>query len=73
MTVFLADIDGVPVARNEIAGLTWFDPGERFKGTVAPAVAKHVVPRLQDHGLLESGTVRRSRLAPPHRPQDSAG
>ena len=52
MTVFLADIEGTPLARNEIAGLAWFDPAGRFRGTVAPAVEKHVVPQLQERGLL---------------------
>jgi len=52
MTVFLADIEGIPLARNEIAGLAWLNPAESFPGSVAPAVEKHVVPRLQERGLL---------------------
>jgi 8-oxo-dGTP diphosphatase len=52
MTVFLADIEGIPLARNEIAGLAWFVPGGRFRGTVEPAVEKQVVPQLQERGLL---------------------
>jgi 8-oxo-dGTP diphosphatase len=52
MTVFLADIEGTPVARNEIAHLAWFDPATSFPGRIAPAVEKHVVPRLQGRGLL---------------------
>jgi 8-oxo-dGTP pyrophosphatase MutT (NUDIX family) len=52
MTVFLAEIEGVPLARNEIADLAWFDPAATFQGRIAPAVEKHVVPRLQGQGLL---------------------
>lgn len=52
MTVFLADIEGVPLARNEIADLAWLDPAGTFRGTLAPAVERHVVPRLQAQGLL---------------------
>ena len=55
MTVFLADIEGVPLARNEIADLAWLDPAETFRGAIAPAVEKHVVPRLQERGLLKIG------------------
>ena len=55
MTVFLADIEGVPLARNEIADLAWLDPAETFRGVIAPAVEKHVVPRLQERGLLKIG------------------
>ena len=52
MTVFLVGIDGVPRARSEIVDLAWFDPVERFRGRIAPAVEKHVVPQLQQRGLL---------------------
>jgi 8-oxo-dGTP pyrophosphatase MutT (NUDIX family) len=52
MTVFLADLEDAPVARSEIAHLAWFDPAATFPGRIAPAVEKHVIPRLQDRGLL---------------------
>jgi 8-oxo-dGTP diphosphatase len=52
MTVFLAEIEGAPLARNEIADVAWFDPAGRFLGRLAPAVEKHVIPRLQERGLL---------------------
>jgi 8-oxo-dGTP diphosphatase len=52
MTVFLAEIEGIPLARNEIAELAWLDPTGAFAGKLAPAVEKHVVPRLQERGLL---------------------
>ncbi len=52
MTVFIVRIDGAPRALSEIADLAWFDPAERFRGRIAPAVEKHVVPRLQQRGLL---------------------
>lgn len=52
MSVFLAEIDGIPLARNEIAELAWLDPDGMFPGELAPAVEKHVVPQLREHGLL---------------------
>ena len=52
MTVFLAEIEGIPLARNEIAELAWLDPTGAFAGKLAPAVEKHVVPQLQERGLL---------------------
>ena len=52
MTVFLAEIEGTPLARSEIAELVWLDPGETLPGELAPAVEKHVVPRLRECGLL---------------------
>ena len=52
MTVFLAEIDGIPLARNEIAELAWLDPDRMFPGELAPAVEKHVVPQLREEDLL---------------------
>jgi 8-oxo-dGTP diphosphatase len=52
MTVFLAEIEGTPLARSEIAELVWLDPAGTLPGRLAPAVEKHVVPQLRERGLL---------------------
>jgi 8-oxo-dGTP pyrophosphatase MutT (NUDIX family) len=52
MTVFLAEIEGTPLALSEIAELVWLDPAGTLQGTLAPAVEKHVVPQLRERGLL---------------------
>jgi 8-oxo-dGTP diphosphatase len=50
MTVFLAEIDGTPAARAEIAKLTWWPGGREL--TLAPAIRDHVVPQLRRAGRL---------------------
>jgi 8-oxo-dGTP diphosphatase len=54
MTVYLATLDQPPRASAEIARLAWTTGSDRLAPSLAPAVARHVVPRLVEHGLLRS-------------------
>ena len=50
MTVFIAELDGVPSPAAEIAALRWW-PRDEGLG-LAPAVRDCVIPRLQSAGRL---------------------
>jgi 8-oxo-dGTP diphosphatase len=52
MTVFLAALDRAPRASAELARLAWTTGTDRLAPSLAPAVARHVVPRLVELGLL---------------------
>jgi 8-oxo-dGTP diphosphatase len=52
MTVYLATLDREPRAAGEIAALTWFSPGDRFQGVLAPAIVDSVLPALVSAGVL---------------------
>jgi 8-oxo-dGTP diphosphatase len=56
MTVFLAELDRPPCAAAEIARLAWTTGSDRLTPSLAPAVARHVVPRLVEDGLLPSSS-----------------
>jgi len=58
MTVFLAELDRPPRAAAEIARVAWTTGADRLSPSLAPAVARHVVPRLVELDLLPR------RLAP---------
>jgi 8-oxo-dGTP diphosphatase len=61
MTVFLAKLDRPPRAAAEIARVAWTTGADRLTPSLAPAVARHVVPHLVGLGLL-----LRRELAPPN-------
>jgi len=52
MTVFTADIDGIPKPAAELAALGWTDGIDDYVPLLAPAVRNHVVPLLQRNGRL---------------------
>ena len=52
MTVFTADIDGVPEPTAELAALGWTDGFDDYAPLLAPAVRNHVIPLLQRDGRL---------------------
>jgi 8-oxo-dGTP pyrophosphatase MutT (NUDIX family) len=52
MWVWLVELVGEPHASAEIAHLRWYADGEAFEGTIAPAVANHVIPTLRREGLI---------------------
>lgn len=54
MTVYLATLDQPPRASAEIARLAWTTGSDGLAHSLAPAVARHVVPRLVEDGLLPS-------------------
>ena len=51
MTVYRAELDGVPTASAELAELRWWTPGEPAR--LAPAIEHHVVPALRADGLID--------------------
>ncbi|PPS70181.1 MULTISPECIES: NUDIX hydrolase [Streptomyces] len=52
MTVFSADIDGIPEPAAELAALGWTDGCDDYAPLLAPAVRNHVIPMLQRTGRL---------------------
>jgi 8-oxo-dGTP diphosphatase len=52
MTVFLATLDRPPRVSAELARLAWTTGTDRLASALAPAVSRHVVPRLRRQGLL---------------------
>jgi 8-oxo-dGTP diphosphatase len=56
MTVYLAELEGTPVAAAEIASLVWW-PTTRV--ALAPAIRLDVIPGLQRRGLLRREAVMR--------------
>jgi 8-oxo-dGTP diphosphatase len=51
MSVYLAGLDGAPIASAELAALRWWHAGDDAR--LAPAIAHHVVPGLRADGLLD--------------------
>jgi 8-oxo-dGTP diphosphatase len=58
MTVFSATLDRPPRASAELASLAWTTGVDRLAPSLAPAVARHVVPHLVELGLLTAATAR---------------
>jgi 8-oxo-dGTP diphosphatase len=51
LTIYRAELAGVPIASAELAELRWWRRGEPAR--IAPAIEHHVVPGLRSAGLID--------------------
>jgi 8-oxo-dGTP diphosphatase len=56
MQVYLARIEGMISPQAEIARIAWVDASGRCPGSLAPAIANHVLPYLVERQLVSAGS-----------------